>query len=355
MANIVLDKKTNLDKISILSKNGSSYQGWIFKISKICVPFVLVVSMLSGSVKTSPYDGQTISTGDISYTQFFEDPNNFNVNQELQNAVNKNTNISEYERGILLQLQKMANDISYIDEPNISKIETFEVAYHEEVTDCAGTYEEEGNLINIYNGNVNALSHEFIHGISTYNGKSFFNEGLTSLLDKEYFNNPVSSNDYNSCVNLLKVLIEIYGKDIVSKMFFDNDVELVQRTLGENVEFMNRAEYNFYLHKQKLDTIDDQVLELVKEMYDSKYGKDTYEKDLLVQLYMAKYTGNLDFNITGNYYNNPTDEFTLEITSMETMKTLVITENNRYVNEAITNLNEYIANHPDLIESRVYI
>lgn len=354
MANIILDKKTNLDKISVISNNGSSYYAKIFKISKICVPFVLVISMLSGSLKTSHYDGKTIDTTSFSVTQYFENPENFEYNQKMQDAINKNTNMNAYEKGILLQFQKMINDIEYINEPNFSKVETLKVIYQECDTELAGDYIEKENIVDIYNGNIDALSHEFIHSIATYNDKSFFNEGMTCLLDREYFNKQTSSERYNKNVNLIKTLIEIYDSNTISKIFFDNDIELFKSILGENEEFINLAEYNFYLQNTTQENIDDQIIGLVKKMYDSKYGKDTYEKDLLVQIYMNNYINGSSFNIIGNYYNEATNEFTVEVKTKDTMSKLVINEENRFAGEAITDLDSYIENS-SLCESREYI
>lgn len=226
------------------------------------------------------------------------------IDSLLLYSVFSNNNISEIDKKRIYDLIVLINDCNYIDKDKAYRdLSLLKIEYIEREEDVSSNtlarYLFPENIIEIYDNNLDndVLFHEIIHCIFT-NEKtnklpSFIIEGVTELLDNEYFSDKhyLETTSYVYELVLIKLLCELVGSDNVMLTYSRGDINYITSELEKNsskdIESINEL-FN------KIDVLFDDTKEIDKSLFDEFYG-------LLKEVYKNKeYKGDFD-NLNSRY------------------------------------------------------
>ena len=228
----------------------------------------------------------------------------------LLDAVLKNRNLTEPEKAFCYKYIDM-----FLDNPYLNKEETyksllnFDISYKERPSNIEetvdGIYSSRFNIEVYEEDNTNTvLAHELIHCIY-HNGKTdslprFFREGMTELLNNEYFSeNPFYELKYYPFETIaVKMLCEVTSPDIVLKAFSYGDMSYITKEMGkylggeekaiETIDILSNC-LDTYYKGEMLDFSDqiefnDKCLYNFRTCIENKEGSDvnTYDKNELL-------------------------------------------------------------------------
>lgn len=157
---------------------------------------------------------------------------------DIVKAVNDNPNLTQEEKDMMLSSKKIYEDnYGYYNYGNLlNLLNTIKVNYIPEIDKLAGTYNPLTNVMTIYGGTCfeeidkTAFTHEFSHMIQNTNpecGTSFWNEGINSIANNEYYNNMNNDSSYSFQRNVIYALDLIIGDELFRKYYTNNDVNAI--------------------------------------------------------------------------------------------------------------------------------
>ncbi|MBP3635921.1 MAG: hypothetical protein J6J17_05705 [Bacilli bacterium] len=167
----------------------------------------------------------------------------YQIEEYINEAIDKNREIIDSDKEILKEISEYAlksdyinykelyNDLSDIEIENIEKI-----LYNEETCSyiCA-SYIDLLNKVEIYESDMprdTALLHEVIHSTGDFES-TFLNEGMTALLEREYYENNDSVDAYDKNVNTIRLLCELVGSDVVLKSYNEKKDDILYEALSK--------------------------------------------------------------------------------------------------------------------------
>ena len=215
-------------------------------------------------------------------SEFGRGLNKTDIDYLLLYSIFTNNNISEIDKKRIYNLNTLINDCNYIDKDKAYRdLSLLKIKYTKRkigVSDnVMARYLFPQNTIEIYDNNLDndVLFHEMIHCIfrneKTYNLPIFISEGVTELLENEYFSDKpyLETNNYVFEVALTKVLCELVGSDNVMLAYSTGDINYITRELEKN---SNKDIKDINKLFNKLDVIFDDSNKLDKELYDEFYS-----------------------------------------------------------------------------------
>ena len=161
----------------------------------------------------------------------------------LLNAILENPNLSKDEKNQFYNSIDLILENPYINKEDVYHAFSYvDVEYHSgDYGNIYGNYDYTKNLINIYDpAGGNTLSHESIHCIfSNENTKTlpkYFKEGMTELLNNEYFDDQYFAELYNYYYEVVsvKLLCTLTSSDTVLKAYTTGDMSVISEELAKN-------------------------------------------------------------------------------------------------------------------------
>lgn len=176
----------------------------------------------------------------------------------LMEAFNLNPFLNEKDLEIALSLEKYIKDNPYLDYEELYVkfssvgIIHFESEFQEDKY-VFGSYSDEFNIASIYKIDtlsedtyVNILQHELIHSTGTIDN-IMLNEGMTSLLQCEYFDNGIVQDAYCDHVLITKIFCELIGSDKMLEAYSKNDMNIIKNEMLKLNS--NEEDYNNLMNK----------------------------------------------------------------------------------------------------------
>ena len=150
------------------------------------------------------------------------------------------------------------------------------------------------------NDKEDTLAHEYVHLLQDTSGYNLIIEACAEIVSTEYYGVPESY--YPFQVQLLKVLMETIGSDVVWNYSFTGDFSGIEERVKPH---LSEEEYQDFLDCLTFDYDDasanypkyDRLRELISKLYKSIYHKDI-EEDLIIQL-----INHYDFTLNRSYFN----------------------------------------------------
>ncbi len=172
----------------------------------------------------NPFSDEKTDINDTSY-----------ATDTLIDAVNVNPLINEDDYEIISEISGYLNDNPYLDYEKIyERFASFGIVH----SDCdndfkAGSCRKDLGVISIFGVNSEiystVLQHEFIHLTGCIDNVSL-NEGMTELLNCEYFNDGIPTT-YNNFVLLTKVVCELIGPDKMLEAYSKENISIIEEEL----------------------------------------------------------------------------------------------------------------------------
>lgn len=186
-----------------------------------------------------------------------------NPNSLFLYAILNNDNLTEEEKEILYQYQKMLEDNPFLDKEKVFKaLKNVDVEYtirpdHYKDTVC-GDFNYQTDTIRIFQEDKKkgVFTHEGIHCVymnkETESLPTWFSEGMTQLLNSEYFSEvPYEELTYYPFeVSMVKMLCELIGKSEVLEAFTTGDVSIIVEKISEDL--WNKIDMLFLEYERNL-------------------------------------------------------------------------------------------------------
>lgn len=340
--------------------------------SKLISIFVALSFMLNGANAyklynkkkeniNNPFNGSTISIEKSKEKEIIEETANF-LNKDINylklteqdkkayilfDSLLKNKKLSETDK------LQFSNIIQYfIDNKYLNYQDTFDnlnTVYitnnNEEMKDAVGIYSAKYNYITLksdkwYNY---AITHELLHCegrkfLLNYNEYSWFNEGLTTLLDYEYFN---KEEPYTEEVILIRLLCEFVGSGNILKTRESGNINILKESLinkgltKENVNDLLDV-FTKYTNNKTNDNLI-LILNELKNTINIIYKNDEYIKPIIYH-----YICNL---VNSNDYTKEKNKYYFNTTKIEYPSTVYEYYNNK---PDITNFNNVFNNSKEI-------
>ena len=226
------------------------------------------------------------------------------IDSLLLYSIFSNNHISEIDKKRIYDLMVLINDCKYIDNDKAYRdLSLLKIKYTERRKDVPNNtlarYLFPENIIEIYDNNLDneVLFHEIIHCIfnneKTNRLPKFIIEGVTELLDNEYFSEKpyLETTSYVYEVILTKLLCELVGSDNVMLTYSRGDISYITNELEKNSSKDIESINNLF---NKIDVLFDDTKEIDKDLFDEIYS-------LLKEVYKNKeYKGDFD-NLNSRY------------------------------------------------------
>ena len=221
-----------------------------------------------------------------------------------------NPNLTDEEKETIFKLIDLIEEMPYIDKKMAyANLKELEVTYNNKiVNNNLGIYDYKGNkiIINLDFDEKDVLLHELIHSLfvneDTYHIPKYFREGVTELLEDEYFSKEPywESTSYPYEIAMVKILCDMVGSDTVLKAYATGDMKLIENELAI---YMGKDKAKTYMKNVKdmfdyFETVNTTTMEYMStfledtnEYFAKKYpfsneAKESYEynKELLIKL-----------------------------------------------------------------------
>ncbi len=242
------NNEKNIKKLS--EKYNIKYNKTKTKIRKLIFKTALLLnlisSILSVSNKANEYKGKLYES-QIEICNPLDDENIENLTDEdiksyINEAIDNNQNISNMDKNIIKTIDKYAMDSDYIDyeelyiDLNTLKIYDFDEYIIDGNITVGASYNKPNNLIKMYyNESLSrktSIQHELIHSTGSFES-NFLNEGMTAILQREYYENNENVEGYTRNVNAIRLLCELIGPDIVLEAFNTENDDLLYNELAK--------------------------------------------------------------------------------------------------------------------------
>ena len=208
------------------------------------------------------FNNQKLKVTEEEADELFEtlqkESGNYSLDDErdlILTAVIENPNLTDTEREVIFDLATLIEEMPSINKrmayANLKKLD---IKYHEydSSAEHLGDYNYLENVINIYwdNENHDVLRHEILHSVflnmNTYNLPTYFREGVTELLEDEYYSEePYWENtSYPYEIAMVKILCDMVGSDVVLKAYCDGKMEIIEKELAI---YLGKEEAKSYL------------------------------------------------------------------------------------------------------------
>lgn len=245
------------------------------ELKKIMAKILVAAFLISGSAKFAlekHYVKNIFSDKGLKITEeeanellqmLEEESGNYNLDDEkdlVLCAVLENHNLTDTERKMVFKLVDLIEEMPYINKrmayANLKKLF---IKHHDESEDfygraILGQYSYFANRIDLYgkyaNNSEDVLIHELIHSvfnnIDTGRLPMYFTEGVTELLEEEYFDEEPYWEDfcYPYEVTMIKILCDMVGSDLVLKAYATGDMKIIEDELAI---YMGKDEAKLYL------------------------------------------------------------------------------------------------------------
>lgn len=211
-----------------------------------------------------------------------KDLTNKDLDYLLLYSIFSNNNITKIDKNKIYNLIDLIDDNKYIDKDKAYRdLSLLKIKYTKRKLGVSNNimarYLFPQNVIEIYDNNLDndVLFHEMIHCIfrneKTYNLPIFISEGVTELLENEYFSDKpyLETNNYVFEVALAKVLCELVGSDNVMLTYSTGDINYITSELEKN---SNKEIKDINKLFNKIDVLFDDSNEFDKELYDEFYN-----------------------------------------------------------------------------------
>lgn len=329
----LLDKQNRKKrKIDFLTR----LQSALLAVEIVLIGTVSVYGISYSLKKENPFDGQTITSTNFSTNYKVEKSKSFledegfketieNIKKSdmdekkaylLYYALLSNESLTKEEKQKLTGYIQYFIDNKYLDYEYVYKqFSTLKLSPINKDLGYAGTYTAMNNTIKFDSEEArkDALTHEAYHSedksgkILSYNDYAWFIEGLTSVLNYEYFNQKDNGNDGNDVkAYFIRILCELVNPDILFKVRATGDMnilidELVNKgarkdTVLELFKLFN--DYNYLKEDEKFDGNFNIIQETLKkeisikliEIYNSVYDNPDFIKPIYFD-YILKIKG----------------------------------------------------------------
>ncbi len=248
------------------------------------------------------------------YQLLEEESGNYNLEDErdlILTAAIENPNLTESEKKIIFNLVDLIEEVPYVNKrvayANLKNL-TINYCANVENNGLFGYYDYTNNEIIIYydNENHDILMHELIHSIfinvDTNKLPKYFSEGVTELLEDEYFDKEPywESTSYPYEITMVKILCDMVGSDLVLEAYTTGDMKLIEDGLAIH---MTKEEAKSYLKniKEMFEQYDEEntvsieymsnFLEDTNTYFNKRYFKSSevyksyeYNKELLINM-----------------------------------------------------------------------
>lgn len=164
------------------------------------------------------------------------------INRYIYEAIDNNSNISNTDKKIIENIDEYAMDSDYIDYGELYKdlstvrIYDFDKYIVNGNLTTIASYDETNNIINRYGNDTSRRRsdtlHEFIHSTGRFESR-FLNEGMTAIIEREYYENNNPNEAYTRNVNTIRLLCELVGPDIVLEAFNTRNDDLLYNELAK--------------------------------------------------------------------------------------------------------------------------
>lgn len=157
----------------------------------------------------------------------------------LVEGIKSNTNLSEEDTKFILSLEEYILENPYFDyQTAYDSFTNLNIEYSvENEGDVEGAYYSSLNLIRIYNSDKITqeeksliMQHELLHCVSDLDNK-VLNEGMTSLIRAEYFNNGIISDAYYDHVWLTKIFCELITPEKMLEAYSKDDMSIIEEEM----------------------------------------------------------------------------------------------------------------------------
>lgn len=344
-------------------------QSALLAVEIVLIGTVSVYGISYSLKKENPFDGQTITSTNFSTNYKVEKSKSFledegfketieNIKKSdmdekkaylLYYALLSNESLTKEEKQKLTGYIQYFIDNKYLDYEYVYKqFSTLKLSPINKDLGYAGTYTAMNNTIKFDSEEArkDALTHEAYHSedksgkILSYNDYAWFIEGLTSVLNYEYFNQKDNGNDGNDVkAYFIRILCELVNPDILFKVRATGDMnilidELVNKgarkdTVLELFKLFN--DYNYLEEDEKTindnlniihETLKKEISIKLIEIYNSIYNTPDFIKpiyfDYILKIELDGKTSNVSSTETSFYYFNSLKKDTFsEIKNLE--------------------------------------
>lgn len=222
----------------------------------------------------------------------------------LLSAILKNNNLSIDEQNTILGFTQLIRENPYINKKeaysSLMKVDYNYISNSD--SDVNGKYSFSKERVDIYNedSQLNTFKHETIHVLFhnkiTDKLPKFFAEGMTELLENEYFTSDpyLEEESYPYNVIIVKMLCELTSSDTVLKSFSTGNMDYIYKDISK---FSNYSVNDIEKYFSKLD-------KLFKEIDSDKKIKSSDYSDLIIffdDLYASKLENDSFDDLQYNY------------------------------------------------------
>ncbi|MBQ6497644.1 MAG: hypothetical protein IJI58_02890 [Bacilli bacterium] len=318
-------------------------------ISKIVIASALISYLMSkGTVKftlekynvDNIYNNKNLKISEERADELFqlleEESGNYNLDNErdlILTAAIENPNLSNVEKKVIYNLVDLIEEVPYIDKRvAYANLKELDILYDYENYNGThlGDYVYNTNEIKIYydTPNHDVLIHELIHSLflNIYTNKLpyYFKEGVTELLQDEYFSdNPYfEESSYPYEIAMVKILCDMVGFDVVLKTYTTGDMSEIEKELNkymvpeETKKYLENIEMMFDQFEEKDITDFDYMsnfLDYTKAFFEKKYLKSNkiyesyeYNKELIIKMVYGNSGNNyVEYLEENGYYVKP--------------------------------------------------
>lgn len=239
-----------------------------------CSVFAIKTSASYSVVQTNPFDGNNISSSDFitnykagkskaflddkELNDMIETIKNSSIDEKkaylLYYAILSNHNLTHEDKVILKGFINYFIDNKYIDYQYLyNKLATLKIDKINSELGAAGTYNLLKNKLSFDSKEARkkALTHETLHSEEkdsiylSYEDYAWFIEGLTSVLNYEYFDAYDDGYDYKA--DFIRILCLLVGPDVLFKVRATGDIDaLVNEFINKGIE-KEKVQKMFYL------------------------------------------------------------------------------------------------------------
>lgn len=235
--------------------------------------------------------------------------------EEIVEALNSNPNLTDEEKELFLSSQDIfADGYGYYNkEKLIENLKSLKIVYvSERDGTVAGIYSKNDNCITIYGSDkfdeklISVYTHEFCHMLQEtkmpdfidFKWSAFLLEGVNVIMNNEYYGiNKHYDSAYPFNRNIIKILCEILGSDILKKYNYDMNADNVIEALAKLDNDYDRANSLFdYFDtywslfwdenssEYSIFDIENMILNELAYYYKVRFNR-SIEKDLIVLSY----------------------------------------------------------------------
>lgn len=217
--------------------------------------------------------------------------NNTDVNK-LIDVLNKNSNLNEEEKQVLIEYTNILKTLSYVDAKSLEKVfSRLDIVYDNCSINVLSSYDAEQANITICDKSSPAFFYQLFYLLHGDNNGKFMNKAVSSVLAKEYGNDGM----YPFHEAIAQIFIEIYGSDFILKSYMTDknllkdkiskttDSELSKILFEYLEEYEELSNYKF-VTEEKLKSKQEVIISLIEVIYGCEFNQSMNTNQNIVGL-----------------------------------------------------------------------